>query len=60
MNEVGSRIWALLETPITLDGLVNQLLSEFEVERTTCEQEALAFLAQLHSDKLLRVESTAG
>lgn len=55
MNEVGSRIWALLEEPKTGDELVEQLLTEFEVERATCEQEVAAFLAHLQKDNLLQV-----
>jgi Coenzyme PQQ synthesis protein D (PqqD) len=60
MNDVGSRIWALLENPIAVGALVDRLVAEFEVEQATCEKEALAFLRQLQSDKLLRVESGAG
>jgi hypothetical protein len=56
MNEVGSRIWALLENPMTVTALVDQLLQEFEVERVTCEKEALRFLEQLQQDKLLQIE----
>lgn len=56
MNEVGSRIWALLEKPMTVAALIDLLMAEFAVERTTCETEALAFLAQLQQDKLLRIE----
>jgi len=55
MNEVGSRIWALLEQPTTVAALIDQLLTEFEVERATCETEALAFLEQLRKDKLLKI-----
>jgi hypothetical protein len=57
MNAVGSRIWALLEKPTTIAALIDQLLSEFEVERAVCEQESLAFIAQLTKDKLIRIES---
>lgn len=57
MNEVGSRIWALLEKPMTVGALVEQLLAEFEVERSKCEEEVAAFLEQLRKDKLVRVES---
>ncbi|MBX3736134.1 MAG: lasso peptide biosynthesis PqqD family chaperone [Candidatus Didemnitutus sp.] len=59
MNEVGSRIWALIEQPMTVAALVDRLLGEFEVERATCEREALAFLDQLQRDKLLRVVPSA-
>jgi len=53
MNEVGSRIWELLEKPTSVAGLVDRLLVEFEVERTVCEQEVGAFLAKLQQDGLL-------
>lgn len=58
MNEVGSRIWALLEKPMTVATLVETLLAEFEVTRAQCEQEALAFLEQLRQDKLLKIEAS--
>lgn len=56
MNEVGSRIWELLAKPLTVAALIDQLLTEFEVDRETCEKEAMAFLDQLQKDQLLRIE----
>ena len=60
MNEVGSRIWTLLEKPMTVAALIDTLLAEFEVERAMCEREAMAFLKQLQKDKLLRIEPAKG
>ena len=57
MNEVGSRIWALLEKPTTVAALVDQLLAEFEVDRLTCEKETADFLEQLQRDRLLKAEA---
>jgi coenzyme PQQ synthesis protein D (PqqD) len=59
MNDVGSRIWTLLEQPMTVAALVDALLVEFEVERATCEKEAGAFLQQLLKDRLLKIEAAA-
>ena len=55
LNEVGSRIWALLENPLTVAALIETLLTEFDVERATCAAEVQAFLARLQKDKLLRI-----
>lgn len=55
MNEMGTRIWGLLEKPTTLTALVDTLLAEYAVERATCEKEAHAFVAQLLKDKLLKI-----
>jgi hypothetical protein len=55
MNEVGSRIWALIEQPLSVGALVDTLLGEFEVEPSACEQEVQGFLEQLSHSGLLRV-----
>lgn len=57
MNEVGSRIWTLLEKPMTISALIDQLLAEFEIDRPTCEKETTTFLVQLEKDKLLKVDA---
>lgn len=59
MNEVGSRIWALIEQPIAVAALIERLVEEFEVSREQCEREALAYLTDLQKNKLLRVQSGA-
>lgn len=58
MNEVGTRVWELLERPHTVSALIEALLAEFEVEPATCEREVMEFLTQLQKDKLLRVEAS--
>lgn len=57
MNEVGSRIWALIEQPMTVAALCERLLAEFEVEPATCEREVRAFLDRLRERGLVRVEA---
>lgn len=60
MNEVGSRIWALLEAPITFGALIDRLINEFQVDRATCERETNAFLARLKDDHLVDVAPCGG
>jgi hypothetical protein len=55
MNAVGSRIWSLLEKPITVAELVTHLTEEFEIDAEKCQQEALTFLEQLSKNKLLQI-----
>jgi len=55
MDEVGSRIWALVERPISVTALIDLLLGEFEVEREICQEEVLAFLRELHADGLVQI-----
>ena len=55
MDPIGSRIWELIEEPLSVSTLCDILLNEFEVERKQCEQEVLSFLNQLAGDHLVQV-----
>lgn len=53
LNAVGARIWELLEAPITVDGLVAALTSEYDVAPDTARQEVERFLDALRERGLL-------
>lgn len=55
MDRVGSRVWELIEQPRAVSAVVDQLLTEFEVARPTCEQHVLGFLQKLADADLLQV-----
>jgi Coenzyme PQQ synthesis protein D (PqqD) len=47
LNAVASRIWELLERPMTIGELCARLCEEFEVDAKTCEAEVLNFISEL-------------
>ncbi|MGH6838668.1 MAG: PqqD family peptide modification chaperone [Methylocella sp.] len=47
LNAVASRIWELLERPMTVASLCARLCEEFEVNAKTCEAEVLNFVNEL-------------
>lgn len=47
LSAVGARIWALLETPRSVDALCEQLQREFEVGPEACRADVDRFLAEL-------------
>ena len=47
LNNIGSRIWALIERPCLVTDLRNSLISEFDVESEKCEQDLISFLDDL-------------
>ena len=59
IDEIGSRVWALIETPRRVDALCDQLLTEFDVAHTECEADVLAFLGDLLDDGLITVTGDA-
>ncbi|HEY6816883.1 MAG TPA: PqqD family peptide modification chaperone [Croceibacterium sp.] len=57
LNGIGTRIWDLLAAPRAVDGLVEQLTAEYEVEAADCLDEVLAFVEQLRAEGLVRVSA---
>jgi hypothetical protein len=57
LNDVGSRIWELLESPTTVDALIEQLVKEFDVTREACQAQVFDFLRALLVERLIVVAS---
>jgi len=53
MDKVGSRIWELLEKPMTFKEIVARLRDEYEVTEEQCVSDTLAFLNKLQDKKLI-------
>lgn len=55
LDDIGSRIWSLIETPTAVASICDRLVQEFDVERATCETEVLALLERMLANSLIRV-----
>jgi len=55
LDEVGARVWSLLQQPCAVGALRDAILAEYDVEPERCEQDLLALLADLESAKLVEV-----
>jgi hypothetical protein len=55
LDSVGTRIWTLIERPRRIGEVVDELLREYSVERTTCEDHVLEFMEKLLEEKLIRI-----
>jgi len=53
LDEVGARIWRLLDTPKSIRSLVETMTEEYEVDSAVCEREVLAFLNQMREAGLV-------
>ena len=55
MQEVGVRIWELIEQPTTIAMLCDTLMDEFSVDRATCEAHVMTFVRDLRDAQLIEV-----
>ncbi len=44
LNPVGKRIWTLIEQPKTLEEIISNLLSEYNISQEQCKTEVQSFL----------------
>jgi hypothetical protein len=49
LNEVGARVWELIDAPRDLPDICDALAAEFETTPAACQPEVEAFLAELES-----------
>jgi hypothetical protein len=58
LNAVASRIWELLEKPMTVAQVCARLCDEFEVDAQTCEAEVLKFISDLMDNGIVHEGAT--
>jgi hypothetical protein len=55
MDKVGSRIWTLLEKPISFQNLVSILIEEYDISPNSCENDTKEFLLGLLSKNIISI-----
>ncbi len=53
ISGVGARAWELLETPSTIDDLVEAICQEYEIDSETCQQDISRFAQDLMKVNLI-------
>jgi hypothetical protein len=57
LGEIGGVIWDAIEQPLSFGKLIDNLLSEYQVDRETCEQQVLTFLEMLIKEDIVMIHS---
>jgi hypothetical protein len=58
LDAIGTRIWALLDQPMTVADLCHRLVQLYAVELEICQQDTLDFLQELYDAKIITVVDT--
>lgn len=53
LNEVGAFIWNLLEKDITKEQIIEKMLSEYDVDKTTAENDVEEYISALRGADLI-------
>jgi hypothetical protein len=55
LDDIGSRIWEMMEAKIRVEDLIQQLLEEYEVSEEECTRDVLELLENLQTNDLILV-----
>lgn len=57
LNEIGGFIWSLLQKRqvLSVEKIKEQLLEEFDVNESVCQQELMSFLGNLFDENLIEI-----
>ncbi|HEY6877533.1 MAG TPA: PqqD family protein [Polyangiales bacterium] len=59
LNEVGARIWELVQQPVQVSAICAALCAEYEVQPDECERDVIELLGELKARGLLDVHGDA-
>lgn len=54
LGSTGGRIWEIIAVPATIEHIVSVLSSEYEIEKSVCEQQVSAYLKLLLQEGLIQ------
>lgn len=55
LNQVGARVWSLIQEPTTVARVRDALMDEFDVDPLRCEVDVIGILEQLAAHRLVTV-----
>ena len=55
LGNIGGEIWELIEEKKSVNQLVSELMSNYNVEQSECEEQVISFLELLLKEKLIEV-----
>jgi len=58
LNPLGARIWELIQKPMQVSDVLDELLKEYKVDARECQVDLLGFLNQLLDQDLLKLCDT--
>jgi hypothetical protein len=59
LTQVGATVWNFIQTPKTVEEILDLILQEYEVDSAQCEQDLLVLLEELLASDLIEVKEVA-
>ncbi|MFC2176402.1 lasso peptide biosynthesis PqqD family chaperone [Bacteroidota bacterium] len=53
LDEIATRIWDLVENPLSFEAICTSLLTEYDIDEATCKQDVTDLLTHLQGENLV-------
>lgn len=53
LGRIGGKIWGVIVNPMKVQEVIAELVSEYDVEQSECEEQVLSFLHHLYAEGLI-------
>lgn len=57
LNEVGSRIWDIIDRPVSVKEITGILLKEYDIDEKSCQDEVINFIGRMNDAEIIKVKS---
>ena len=57
LDPVASRIWAIIENPLSVQALKEKLLNEYDVSEEQCQSDVLKFLGEMVENNVITLSA---
>ncbi|PGT76783.1 lasso peptide biosynthesis PqqD family chaperone [Priestia megaterium] len=55
LGKIGGEIWGIIDKPILVSELINDIMTKYDVNREKCEEEVISFLESMYKECLVKV-----
>ena len=59
LHKIGGVIWDLIERPIFIHELIDNLINIYDIENKVCEEQVLSFLGTLNTEGLIQIKENS-
>jgi hypothetical protein len=55
LNEMGTTIWDIIQKPVTLQEIIENILDEYDIDEETCYDDLVELIEQMEKNKLVEI-----
>jgi hypothetical protein len=59
LDTLGAKVWSLIEQPVTLSHIREEIMAEYDVDAATCDRDVAAFLDRMQAIGLVQISDAS-